>query len=535
MRVRVGRDVAVAFPDTGPLDLVAADAHRLLVSGHPDAAARLCRVGRLTAEGLGDRISCLFLDYVLGQAELELDRPDDAAVTAGRLLEAVGESGPAFWRAKGLALLAAAEVDRGRILSGLDALAEALAIVESCPPRRYHHVSASAAVAGVLLRLLLFERAAELTAAAARGAARGSSRQMLGPGAAVLLVRRLAEVHALWAGQLELLGEHREAINHHLATISAALWMRRLAAAVGNEALVGCAVAVEAFAVERLAEPRLAQARARAALASAARPDSLVEWLPGRLALARSAAAEGALDEARRYLAEVDRAVTPRHRDVWASVVQMAAAEVEGLAEGREGLEHPANALYREIAASALSRMWQEREARFADLRHRILRRELAERSARTARELLIDPLTGLGNRRRLEEELAAGAAGAALFLDVDKFKRVNDRCGHARGDEVLRRLAALLRSCCRTGDILVRYGGDEFVVLVAEDSAAGMLGRRILERVRAEDWPRLTDGIEITVSVGMARAGTVLAALRRSDEALRVAKRAGRDALVEL
>jgi diguanylate cyclase (GGDEF)-like protein len=533
--VRVGREVVVAYPDTGPFDRAPAAAHLLLVTGCREAAVAVCVQALPIARGMGDVVSGLFLEYVLGQAELELDRPDDAATSARRLLQTVGTDGNPYWRAKGLALLAAAEVDRGRIVPALDALAEALSIVESGPPRRYHHVSACSAVAGVLVRLLLFEPAAELTAAAARGAVRGSRSQMLGPRAALLLVRRLAELHALWAGQLELLGDRREAASHHLATVSAALWMHRLALAAGNQALTGCAVAVEAFATERLDEPQLAQARARAALAGTTDPDSHVEWLPGRLALARAAAAQGELAEARRYLHEVDRAAAPRHRDVWAGVVQVAAAEVEALAERRAGEEHPADLLWREIAASGLRRMWQERETRFSDLRHRILRRELAERSARTARELLVDPLTGLGNRRLLERELEASAAGAALFLDVDNFKRVNDLCGHAIGDEVLRRLAAVLRACCRTGDILVRYGGDEFVVLLEDDTTAGRLGRRIMHRVRCEDWLSMTGGIEVTVSVGVARSGTVLSALRRSDEALRVAKQAGRDLLVEL
>ena len=535
MEVRAGRELVVAWPDVGPFDLAPAWAHLLLVSGRREAAVAVCRQTLPLAMALRDGVSQLFLEYVLGQAELELDRPDEAASAAERLLRALGTDGHPYWRAKGLALLAAAEVDRGNIMSALDALAEALSIVEREPPRRYHHVSACSAVAGVLVRLLLFEPAAELTSAAARGAARGDRAQMLGPSTAVLLVRRLAQTHALWAGQLELLGEPRQAAAQHRATMSAALWMGRLAEEARIPSLAGCAVAVAAFATERLGEAGLAQARARAALAGTSRPDAHVEWLPGRLALARAAALEGDLARARELVAEVDRAAIPRHRGMWAGVVQVAAAQVEALAEDREHGEHPANQLWRDIAASGLRRMWQERETRLADLRHRILRRELAERSARTAAALLIDPLTGLGNRRRLERELAVSGAGAAVFLDVDNFKRVNDTCGHATGDEVLRRLAAVLRSCSRSTDILIRYGGDEFVVLLADDAAAGAFGRRILDRVRAQDWRGTTGGMEVTVSVGVARAETVVSALRRSDQALRVAKRSGRDLLVEL
>lgn len=535
MGERTDRELAVCDPDTGPFHWAPAAAHGLLVAGRREAAVTLCRQALPVARGLRDHVSVRFLEYVLGQAELELDRPEDAVGTAGRLLAEVGPEGDRFWRAAGLALLAAAEVDRGHLVRALDALAEALSIVESGPPCRWHHLSACSAVAGVLLRLLLFERAAELTTTAARGAVRGCPAGMPGAPAAVLLVRRLAEVHALWAVQLELLGRHREAMAQYLATVSAALWMRRVARECGNDVLAGCAVAVEAFATERLAGTGPARSRARAALAATRHPDSHVEWLPGRLALARAAAAEGELATARAFLAEVDRASAPRHRDLWMGVVQVVSAEVESLAESQEGAAHPADELWREIAASGLGWMWQERQARFTAVRHRILRRELAERSAWTARELLVDPLTGLGNRRCLERELAAGTAAAVLFIDVDKFKLVNDRCGHVVGDRVLRRLGALLRACCRSGDTLVRYGGDEFVILLADDASVGSLGRRIIERVRAEDWLTMTEGLDITVSVGVSRAGTVPAALRRSDEALRAAKQAGRDILVEL
>ncbi len=536
MTPATSRDLLPAFPDFGPFDPAVARVHELMVGGRLEETLLACAQGREVARGLGDPVSTQFFDYVAGQALLELDRPADAAAVARGLLARIGPDGDRFWRAKGLALLAAAEVDQGQILTALDPLAEALSIVEAAPPRRYHHVSACSAVAAVLVRLLLFEPAAELTTTATREAARGSGADMLGAGTAVLLVRRLAEVHALWAVQLDLLGRTAEAAEHHRETISAALWMGLLAREAGSTVLAGCAVAVEAFATERLQEPGLARARARAALAATRSPDSLVEWLPGRVALARAAAAAGELAEARALLAEVDVASAPRHRDVWAGLVQVAAAEVETLAEEQEGSgDHPVNALWREVVASGLERIWNERDVRAADLRHRILGRELVERGARTQRELLVDALTGLGNRRRLERELDAGNAQAALFLDVDNFKLVNDRAGHAVGDEVLRRLADLLSGCCRSGDVVVRYGGDEFVVLLGESSGAAVLGERILARVRAEDWEALTGGLGVTVSVGVARDGGLMAALRRSDVALRVAKRAGRDALVQL
>ncbi len=126
------------------------------------------------------------------------------------------------------------------------------------------------------------------------------------------------------------------------------------------------------------------------------------------------------------------------------------------------------------------------------------------------------------------------------LFIDLDHFKQVNDTFGHTVGDEVLRRVAAVLRQCCRDDDVPVRYGGDEFVVLLGGRLPTGTaarephrrLGARVLDRVRATDWSDLVGSLPVSVSVGAAR-GEATTALRRSDAAMLAAKRAGRDTLV--
>src|SRR5205823_5820822 len=95
------------------------------------------------------------------------------------------------------------------------------------------------------------------------------------------------------------------------------------------------------------------------------------------------------------------------------------------------------------------------------------------------------DPLTGIQNRRGLARELERaiayvkryGASAALVYLDLDAFKPINDRHGHAAGDAVLRAVAALLHRCVRASDIVARIGGDEFAVLLwnltAGDAAA--------------------------------------------------------------
>jgi diguanylate cyclase (GGDEF)-like protein/PAS domain S-box-containing protein len=125
------------------------------------------------------------------------------------------------------------------------------------------------------------------------------------------------------------------------------------------------------------------------------------------------------------------------------------------------------------------------------------------------------DSLTGLLNRRSFENELVArlervrtsGSNSALLVLDLDGFKFVNDRFGHAVGDELIIKMAVLLRQCARTGDMLARLGGDEFAILAHDctPAAAVALAERILALVRTRGTvvsPEAT--ARVTASVGI-------------------------------
>ncbi len=156
------------------------------------------------------------------------------------------------------------------------------------------------------------------------------------------------------------------------------------------------------------------------------------------------------------------------------------------------------------------------------------------------------DPLTGCFNRHFFDERLTAelsyakrhGAPLAVLFVDADHFKQVNDTHGHAAGDEVLRRLSDLLRESVRSEDILARFGGEEFVILVRGTLDAGV--RVVAERVRAgvEALKIEFEGqhIPMTVSVGIASmgpgkpVGSASDLLALADGALYRAKEAGRN-----
>ncbi len=153
------------------------------------------------------------------------------------------------------------------------------------------------------------------------------------------------------------------------------------------------------------------------------------------------------------------------------------------------------------------------------------------------------DWLTGLKNRRWLARELPAiigpgrrGSDGVAVALvDLDHFKSVNDRFGHDAGDRVLREVADLLTECVRDGDVVVRSGGEEFVVVMPATSREEALGccERLRRALRERLWPELDGELSLTLSAGVvcadgpAESDEVLAL---ADARLYQAKALGRD-----
>ncbi len=140
-----------------------------------------------------------------------------------------------------------------------------------------------------------------------------------------------------------------------------------------------------------------------------------------------------------------------------------------------------------------------------------LIRREqlaAARHLAELERLTLTDPLTGLGNRRSLERDLPRSLSRsqrvaepiALLYMDVDDFKRLNDRHGHAVGDETLRALGAVLRSCTRVGtDAAYRVGGDEFVMSLATDRAGAEL---VAQRLRRDFYLRSPQSSQLSLGV---------------------------------
>lgn len=136
-------------------------------------------------------------------------------------------------------------------------------------------------------------------------------------------------------------------------------------------------------------------------------------------------------------------------------------------------------------------------------------------RSAELAALSQTDALTGLANRRHLDQRLLEDTARAwrqqhplaFAIIDVDNFKRVNDRHGHPVGDAVLKALATLLHQHCRSVDVCARYGGEEFCIVFVEArlDEAWRACEALRVAVAAHDWPALAAGLQVTLSIGLA------------------------------
>jgi len=179
-----------------------------------------------------------------------------------------------------------------------------------------------------------------------------------------------------------------------------------------------------------------------------------------------------------------------------------------------------------------------------SSMREQLYRRSnaLAAANARIEELAQIDELTGAYNRRYIMKSLGEkitriqhGAHGCVALIDLDHFKRINDRFGHPVGDEVLRRFARTVFSNIRMIDKLGRYGGEEFLLVLPDTNADQAM--QIVERLRgiiAElDWSKIAPDLTLTISAGLSEIAsndTPEDLLARADRALYRAKDAGRN-----
>jgi len=168
------------------------------------------------------------------------------------------------------------------------------------------------------------------------------------------------------------------------------------------------------------------------------------------------------------------------------------------------------------------------------------------QRAAEFEADAQLDQLTGLGNRRHLDRQVPALLAAAeeagrpvtVALMDLDHFKQVNDRFGHAVGDKVLVHLARMLSENIRGGDVLARMGGEEFLIAFADTplNVAIEVCERLRSRVARHEWAALAPGLAVTLSIGVAAAPpyALEALFERADQALYRAKSGGRNQVAQ-
>lgn len=232
----------------------------------------------------------------------------------------------------------------------------------------------------------------------------------------------------------------------------------------------------------------------------------------------------------------------------WTSTVHEDVAsyreEMAGLAEQAEGIrgrqESPRSAVVLELLSQILS-VNQRLQTRLSDAESRLNRQ--SEELQEYLSEARTDGLTNLPNRRALDEDLKRRMAEwrryrapfSLALLDIDSFKRINDRYGHPMGDQVLHKVAATLRATMRDADLVARFGGEEFAVIMPATTEEA--SHRAVERARTavESVLLVVDGEELrpTISCGVAQAqdnDDIASLLQRADAALYTSKYAGRN-----
>ena len=498
----------------GPLALLAHRVHRLADLGRCSEAIEAADAYLGIARAVGDAKTLPFLLQGKMYACMSSGRVPEAALLAQQILSVHRSAGNLLGEAKLLCDMAQIDILRARYVDGMNHLARANVLLDDVPGDGDRRRSALCSYAEAATAAELYE-----TAAAAYEHLSGASPSFELVYAGTLLY---------WGLRLGHVGRSDEGATR--LRRSAEITRARVEAGrdeVSSAAMLALALAKlgDAVPAEKLAREAIMPLRAR---------ENYQHARMAHLALGISLRAQGALSDARRELVAAGELCRISHRPDEPPIIRFEMALTALEQDGGQ----PSRDLFAAVEAQ-VRELWRMRLLRLAMLRQARQREELDTARLNAEREILRDPLTGLGNRRRFDrmlQRIDAGRAGsplALLLVDIDHFKAFNDAYSHIAGDRALRAVAGIVRAHCRAGDVPVRYAGDEFTVFLRGDAATG---RERAETIRASVAAAdILPGVNLTVSVGMAVLSDGMSGddlFRVADERLYAAKWSGRNAI---
>jgi diguanylate cyclase (GGDEF)-like protein len=529
--VNGGRGEIVRVGEYGPAHWLAFDSFRAFAQADPrDISAGVCRIeaNEALARAFGDERTGWRCRDILVSALKAAGRLDESVAVAEALMDYYAANGDTAARLQILGQLIVTRFARGEFERALDELTDGLAGLTQLREPDRASAAAFITVANAASSAEMFELAsAQLRRGAQLVKATGDA--FLNHMVAGITARN----EARWGNRLEMIGRRDEAAARYREAMRAALRAQR-DDLVGHWTRVGRLY--EGFAWTCLGEPELGRATMLDAFDRDEAPMEAEDALVLRHGMARACTDLADTVEARRQLHLTSGLQDTTLSQQWQVAAVLQAADIESAEVGH----HPGVTLARHAAVLLATSLWEERERRLESVMVRMQMLDLAEENERVGQAATEDPLTGLGNRRKLDGALrelttTPTTPTCLLFIDLDRFKHVNDTFSHVIGDEVLKAVAMILQRESRERDVVARYGGDEFVVMLrgAPLRTGAHVGERIRKAVAAHPWGRIAPGLQARVSVGVAehRPGmTYDQLMAAADAAVYDAKAGGRD-----